>query len=33
MKGNNLKLTPEQGTLINKDIQFVKGSDFYKSYS
>ena len=28
----NLKLTPEQGTLINKEIQFVKGSDFYKNY-
>ncbi len=26
----NLKITPEQGLLIGKDIQFVKGSDFHK---
>ena len=26
----NLKITPEQGLLIGKDIQLVKGSDFHK---
>jgi hypothetical protein len=28
----NIKITPEQKNLIGKDIQFVKGSDFYKGY-
>lgn len=27
----NLKITPEQGLLVGKDIQLVKGSDFHKS--
>jgi hypothetical protein len=27
----NLKITPEQGLLIGKDIQLVKGSDFHKT--
>ncbi len=26
----NLKITPEQGLLVGKDIQLVKGSDFHK---
>jgi len=28
----NLKITPEQSLLINKDIQLVQGSDFHKNY-
>ncbi len=28
----NMKITPEQKKLIGKDVQFVKGSDFYKGY-
>ena len=28
----NLKITPEQGLLVGKDIQLVKGSDFHKSF-
>ena len=27
----NLKITPEQGLLVGKDIQLVKGSDFHKT--
>ena len=27
----NLSITPEQGLLIGKDIQLVKGSDFHKN--
>jgi len=27
----NLKITPEQGVLVGKDIQFVKGCDFHKN--
>jgi len=27
-----LKLTPEQGLLIGKDIQLVQGSDYHKQY-
>lgn len=28
----NLKITPEQKILIDKDIQLVKGSDFHKGF-
>jgi hypothetical protein len=27
----NLKITPDQGLLVGKDVQLVKGSDFHKS--
>ena len=29
---DNMKITPEQNKLINKNFEFVKGSDFYKGY-
>ncbi len=28
----NLKITPEQGLLVGKDIELVKGSDFHKNF-
>ena len=28
----NMEITPEQKQSINKDIQFVKGKDFYKGF-
>jgi len=29
---NKLKITKEQGNLIEKDFELVKGSDFHKNY-
>ncbi len=29
---SNMEITPEQKQSINKDIQFVKGKDFYKGF-